>query len=136
MHIYHGNDVSLISSPPATGAPPAPALEPLGARVAAILLNILTIIIQTYCLSQPRPSLQLILLTPAAERWPGWNKLHTLQLFSWLNLFLYVGSLLFAISQMVVRYAFNMNGAAPTCHAAVYICQYCAGKGRGLQMQV
>jgi hypothetical protein len=52
MH-YSQNDISLISSPPATGAPPAPALEPLGARVAAILLNIITVIIQTYCLSQP-----------------------------------------------------------------------------------
>jgi hypothetical protein len=45
-----------------------------------------------------------------------------LPLFSWLNLFLYVGSLMFAISQMVVRYAFDMNSAYATCHAAVYIC--------------
>jgi hypothetical protein len=53
MHYYNSKDVSLISSPPAVGAPPPPGLEPLGARVAAIFLNIVTIIIQTYCLSQP-----------------------------------------------------------------------------------
>jgi hypothetical protein len=29
---------------------------------------------------------------------------------------------MFAISQMVVRYAFDMNSAYATCHAAVYIC--------------
>jgi hypothetical protein len=48
--------------------------------------------------------------------------LRSLPLFSWLNLFLYTGSLLFAISQMVVRYAFDMNAATLTCHAAIYIC--------------
>ncbi|KAF2673162.1 hypothetical protein BT63DRAFT_451193 [Microthyrium microscopicum] len=84
-----------------------PSKPPIPASIFSLVLNIVSIMTLTYCLH---------------VRWPAFKTAKQLPYISWVNVVLYVDSLLFTTAQMITNYAFGLNYSFRACQAAVMFC--------------